>query len=165
MDLIWAPWRIWYIQKATTQNGVCFLCSESKTIELDEDNFVLYRGKNCFALLNTYPYNNGHILIAPYRHVRDLKDLTDDEIIEVFRISKIAVNALEKSMGAQGYNIGFNVGEVAGAGCADHIHLHIVPRWSGDTNFMPILGNVKIISEALKNSYERLLPYFRGVLK
>jgi len=164
MQRLWAPWRIEYITRGDLDSGKCFLCEKRDTPEKDEENFVLYRGKTCFALLNTYPYNNGHFMVAPYRHIGDFTALKDEELLEMMKIAQIGVESLQKSMGAQGFNIGFNLGRVAGAGLVDHIHLHIVPRWGGDTNFMPVLGDTKVLSEALERTYERLLPYFKGIL-
>ncbi len=163
MERLWAPWRMEYIASGGSGEG-CFLCEKTQSPEKDDENYVLFRGKSCFVLLNTYPYNNGHLMVAPYRHVGDFAALGDDELLELMKISQLSVSALERAMGAQGFNIGFNLGRVAGAGLVDHIHLHIVPRWGGDTNFMPIIADVKVIPEALEKTYEKLLPYFRGEL-
>ncbi len=161
MERLWAPWRIKYINSGTMDGDECFLCEKQKLPDKDDENFILYRGEQCYALLNTFPYNNGHLMIAPYRHIGEFSELSDAELLELMKISQIAVDTLTKAMGAQGFNIGFNLGRVAGAGRADHIHLHIVPRWNGDTNFMPIVGATKVLSEALEETYEKLLPYFR----
>ncbi len=165
MKRLWAPWRIVYIESGDLDSDKCFLCEAKDRAEKDDDNLVLYRGEHCFVIMNKYPYNNGHLMIAPYRHIGELEKLSDEELLEMMQLTKLSVSAIKKSMGAQGFNIGFNVGRVAGAGRADHIHLHIVPRWGGDTNFMPVLADVKVISEELKRTYERLLPYFRKVLE
>ncbi|MCD6594921.1 HIT domain-containing protein [bacterium] len=162
MEKLWAPWRIEYIARGDLDNDECFLCEKQKDTEHDDDNYVLYRGKFCYVLLNIYPYNNGHLMIAPYRHIGEFEKLIGDEFLEMMKLTKIATSAIEESMGAQGFNIGFNLGRVAGAGRADHIHLHIVPRWNGDTNFMPIIGETKVLSEALRGTYERLRPYFQN---
>lgn len=162
---LWAPWRMEYIKSGGIESGKCFLCEKRDTPEKDDENYVLYRGKVCFALLNTFPYNNGHILVASHRHIGEIEMLSDDESLEMMRIVQIAVRSIKSAMGAHGFNVGFNLGRVAGAGLVDHIHLHIVPRWGGDTNFMPILGDTKVLCEALAQTYERLLPYFRGELK
>ncbi|RKZ27993.1 HIT family hydrolase [bacterium] len=156
MEKLWAPWRMKYITSGTMDGDECFLCEKQKNPDEDRENYVLYRGKRCYALLNTFPYNNGHLLIAPYRHIGDFLELTDEELLEMMKISQMTIDAIEKSMGAQGFNIGFNLGRVAGAGRADHIHLHIVPRWNGDTNFMPILAETKVLSEALEETYEKI---------
>jgi len=163
MERLWAPWRIKYIT-SELESCECFLCEKQKEPENDDTNLVLHRGVNCYVLLNTYPYNNGHLMIAPYRHVGEFQKLTDDEMLEIMQFTRLSVDAIEKALGAQGFNIGFNLGVCAGAGCADHIHLHIVPRWGGDTNFMPVLADNKIISEALESTYEKLLPYFRDLI-
>lgn len=161
MEKLWAPWRIVYITRGDLDSDKCFLCEKSNSQKEDNKNFVLFRGKHCYALLNTFPYNNGHLMIAPYRHIGRLEELSDDELSEMMKISQIAVVALERSLDAQGFNIGFNIGRVAGAGMADHIHMHIVPRWNGDTNFMPVLSDTKVLSEALRETYGRLLPFFK----
>ena len=161
MERLWAPWRIKYITAGTIDGDECFLCEKQKSADKDDENFILYRGEYCYALLNTFPYNNGHLMIAPYRHIGEFCELSDAELLESMIISQLAVDAITRAMGAQGFNIGYNIGRVAGAGRADHIHLHIVPRWNGDTNFMPIIGDTKVLSEALEGTYEKLLPYFR----
>ncbi|RKZ34428.1 HIT family hydrolase [bacterium] len=160
MKRLWAPWRMEYISRGDLENDECFLCEKQKNPENDDEDFVLYRGEHCYALMNTYPYNNGHLMIATYRHIGDFTKLTKAELVEMMEITRIAVSAITESMGAQGFNIGFNLGCVAGAGVVDHIHLHIVPRWGGDTNFMPVIADTKVVSEALKETYERLFPYF-----
>lgn len=162
---LWAPWRMEYIESADVHDDRCFLCEKRDTPNKDDENYVLYRGEVCFALLNTFPYNNGHLMIAPYRHIGEIELLSSDESLETMQIVQLAVRSIKVAMGAQGFNIGYNLGRVAGAGLVEHIHLHIVPRWSGDTNFMPILSDTKVLSEALVQTYEKLLQYFRGELK
>jgi ATP adenylyltransferase len=157
MKSIWAPWRIQYITK--TKKG-CFLCEKAAGVGEDRLNLVLKRGKSWFVLMNTYPYNNGHLLIAPYRHVGTPDQLNAEENAEFWPIVNLSLDTLRTSFKAQGFNMGINLGKVAGAGLDGHLHMHIVPRWAGDTNFMPLLAEVKVISEHLRASFEKLWPYF-----
>ena len=153
MDELWAPWRIEYIQRAP-ESG-CILCQKPQENN-DEANFILYRGQHNFIILNAFPYNPGHLMVAPYRHIANLQDLTDEEAKEHFDIIKKSLELLKEVMKPTGFNIGLNAGKVAGAGIAEHLHTHIVPRWQGDTNFMPVLSDTKVISEALTSTYRRL---------
>jgi len=157
---LWAPWRMKYIESAAqdAESG-CFLCA-NPTHEDGPENLVLLRGEHCFIIMNLYPYNNGHLMIAPYRHVGDFQELTPAEIAEAGMLTKRCLKALDETMHPHGYNIGLNLGRVAGAGVEDHIHLHIVPRWSGDTNFMPVLADTKVVSESLVESWKRLREAF-----
>lgn len=139
----------------------CFLCDLVRDTR-DEENLVLARGRYCFVVLNLYPYNNGHLMVSPNRHLSEIADLTKSERLEMFQHCEKAIEALRKAQKAQGFNIGFNLGKAAGAGLEDHLHLHIVPRWVGDTNFMPALGEVKLISQHLRDTYNTLKPFFGG---
>ena len=154
---LWAPWRIEYIRQE--KDDECFLCrifAETK----DRENLLLYRGKTCAILMNRYPYNSGHLLVAPYRHIAELDGFTADEVAEMAALSARAVAALREVMAPQGFNIGYNLGEAAGAGLKDHLHQHIVPRWVGDTNFMPVLGGSRVMPEALAATCDLLLKKF-----
>ncbi len=144
---LWAPWRIKYI-RAPKSTG-CFFCRKGKTPERDRENHVLARGRHCFVLLNDFPYNSGHLLIAPYRHVGDLDALILEEMTEIMRLAARCEQALKHLMHPDGFNFGFNIGAAAGAGVKDHIHAHLVPRWVGDTNFMPVLADARVVPEAL----------------
>jgi len=126
----------------------------------DEENLILFRGERSFIIMNRYPYNNGHLMIAPNRHVGDLLQLSDDELIELVKMVKLAVKALKSEYNPDGFNIGLNLGRAAGAGLEDHLHIHVIPRWVGDTNFMPIISETKTIPELLTESYSRLKKYF-----
>jgi len=126
----------------------------------DEENLILFRGERSFIIMNRYPYNNGHLMIAPNRHVGDLLQLSDDELIELVKTVKLAVKALKSEYNPDGFNIGLNLGRAAGAGLEDHLHIHVIPRWVGDTNFMPIISETKTIPELLTESYSRLKKYF-----
>ncbi len=153
MERLWAPWRSRYI--LGEEESKCIFCEKPKQ-DKDEDNYILLRGKRCLVMLNVYPYNNGHLMIAPYRHIDSVEDLEDDEAREMMEILSRMITLLKKTLGPEGFNVGMNLGAVAGAGIADHLHLHVVPRWKGDTNFMPLISNTKIISESLRKTYQKL---------
>lgn len=152
LEKIWAPWRFDYIRNP---GSGCFLCAGWRSPDLQKC-LVLEKGTNAFSIMNRYPYNNGHIMVAPARHVGRLEQLDDPEILEINRLLVRVIRALNLTLKPQGFNMGVNQGQIAGAGVADHIHFHLVPRWQGDTNFMPVLGNVKVISDALHNTYEQI---------
>ncbi|MSS73526.1 MAG: HIT domain-containing protein [Candidatus Latescibacteria bacterium] len=154
MERLWAPWRMRYVTGAAKSDG-CIFCEKWKS-DADDENLILFRGEECFAILNLFPYNNGHLMIVPIRHVADVTDLTASEQAEMFRLMGRMVGVLRATMSPQGFNIGINLGRAAGAGIADHLHLHVVPRWNGDTNFMPVLGDTRVISEALEETYQKL---------
>ena len=151
---LWAPWRLEYIKQADEQAG-CVFCDAAAGD--DEERLVVHRGELAFALLNKFPYSSGHLMVAPYRHVGELAGLTDEEALEVHRLAVQGVAALGEVYGPEGHNLGWNLGRVAGAGVVDHIHLHIVPRWAGDTNFMPVLADVKVLPEHLLETRLRLV--------
>jgi len=154
MKRIWAPWRMDYIsapQKTGKQR--CFLCIDPKD---DESALVLLRKERAFAVMNRYPYANGHVMVVPQRHVGLIEEITDDESLDIMGLVRLVSSALRGSFSAQGLNIGMNVGKAAGAGLEEHLHIHIVPRWFGDTNFMPVIGETKVISEHLYESYRKL---------
>jgi ATP adenylyltransferase len=153
MKIMWAPWRIEYIR--SPKHDGCIFCDFPKE-NRDKERLILYRGKHCFIIMNNYPYNPGHVMIAPYRHVGRWEDLTDYELLEMMQLSQLMIKALKKTMNPQGFNMGVNLGRVAGAGIDDHVHLHIVPRWNGDTNFMPVIANTKVIPESLEEAYDEL---------
>lgn len=160
MDYLWAPWRIEYIKKARDEEKEgCFLCSKPAEKD-DAANLILYRGQYCFIIMNSYPYNSGHLMIAPYRHVANLEDMSDEERNEQFGLVSRSVAILKQVFKADGFNIGMNLGRIAGAGTDKHIHTHIVPRWAGDTNFMPLVGDIKVVNEALKDTYKKLAGKF-----
>ena len=151
MDRLWAPWRIKYV-KAKKQNR-CIFC---RAVKSRGKNYVIFKTGYSIAMLNIFPYNNGHVMLAPLRHIRDFTLLKEAEVLDLFRsLNKLKV-VLQKVLKPQGYNIGINMSESAGAGIAAHMHIHIVPRWRGDTNFMPILSDTKIISQSLDELYKRL---------
>ena len=153
MEQLWAPWRLEYIAHADEEDG-CIFCRAADGD--DEDGLVVHRGREAFVLLNRYPYASGHVMVAPYRHVGDFSELADDEALEIHRLAGQGIGALAQLYTPQGYNLGWNLGRVAGAGIVDHVHLHLVPRWLGDTNFMPVLADVKILPEHLVETRRRL---------
>ena len=153
MEYLWAPWRIEYIQMAA-ESG-CILCQKPGENN-DEANFILYRGQHNFMIMNAFLDNPGHLMVAPYLHIANLQDLTDEEAMELFDVVKKGLGLLKEVMKPTGFNIGLNVGKVAGAGIAEHLHTHIVPRWQGDTNFMPVLSDTKVVSEAVSATYKKL---------
>lgn len=157
MKELWAPWRIEYIKMA--RDGGCFLCKGFKSRQ-DRKNLIVRRGKLCAVVINRYPYNGGHLMVAPLRHVDTLDAMTPAETAEMMRLTTAAMKALKKISHPQGYNVGINIGEAAGAGLKDHIHLHIVPRWSGDTNFMPVLADTKVVPQALHELWALLRAAF-----
>jgi ATP adenylyltransferase len=150
MDRLWAPWRSEFIT-AKKKKGCIFCLKNGK------DGYIIKKNKLSFALLNIYPYNNGHIMVSPYRHVKDLKGLRDAELFDMIKLVQEMQSLLEKKMKPQGFNIGINTGDVAGAGYKSHIHIHIVPRWKGDTNFMPVTGGTKVMPQSLEEVRKLLI--------
>jgi ATP adenylyltransferase len=153
MERLWAPWRLEYIRSADEQQG-CVFCRAAAAG--DEDGLVVHRGKHALVVLNKYPYASGHLMVAPYRHEAEFGELTTDEALEIHRLAAAGLGALAETMRPQGFNIGWNLGRIAGAGIVDHVHLHVVPRWAGDTNFMPVLADVKVMPEALEDTRRKL---------
>ncbi|MEO0180381.1 MAG: HIT domain-containing protein [candidate division WOR-3 bacterium] len=152
MDRLFAPWRMAYILMA--DEASCIFCELPKE-DRDEENLILLRGEACFVLLNRFPYNPGHLMIAPYRHAESLSEISESESREMMGLLARMERVISEAMKPHGFNIGINMGRVAGAGFG-HLHAHIVPRWSGDTNFMPVIGDVKVVSEALSETYHKL---------
>ena len=152
---LWAPWRIKYVQ-GLNETKECFICHNLKNPKDDDSNFVLWRCQKSIAILNRYPYNNGHLLIAPARHIRDLDEATDEELLELTKLIRESQKALSLAIKPHGFNVGMNFGRCAGAGLPEHLHIHIVPRWEGDTNFMPLCSDAKVISQSLIELLGRL---------
>jgi ATP adenylyltransferase len=163
MEKLWSPWRSKYIESLSKKrdDDECIFCEAAKNDVDDPENLLVRKGELTFTLLNLYPYNNGHLMIIPFRHIGDLDDLSDKEGYEIIKELKIARSALKDISQPHGFNIGANIGRVGGAGIDEHIHFHIVPRWSGDTNFMPVLGEVKVISQELKETKLKLLNAYK----
>lgn len=162
MDQIWAPWRMEFILRGGVHTE-CFLCQKPKENN-DTSNYILYRGKKNYILLNAYPYNPGHLMVAPYRHIGNLEETEDDELKEHFELVRLGVKLLKLTAKPAAFNIGMNLGKIAGAGLDDHIHTHIVPRWQGDTNFMPVVAETRVISEALAQTYQKLFKGMKDLL-
>jgi ATP adenylyltransferase len=154
MKQLWAPWRLEYVETADEAAG-CFLCA-AQTAD-DEHGLVVHRGERAIAVLNRFPYAPGHLLVAPHRHEGDFAALRDEEALEVHRLAEQGIGALSDVYTPQGYNLGWNLGRVAGAGLPGHVHLHVVPRWAGDTSFMPVLTDVKVIPEHLLETRRKLV--------
>lgn len=160
MDYLWAPWRIEYIKiaKEEAKRG-CILCSKPAN-ENDRQNLILHRGRHSFIIMNAYPYNAGHLMVAPCRHVANLEDLSDAERNELFGLVSRSIAVMKQVFNAEGFNVGMNLGRVAGAGIDSHIHVHVVPRWAGDTNFMPVTGDIRIVNQAVLETYDKLVGRF-----
>lgn len=163
-DRLWATWRMPYISKVEKHEDGCIFCEKPKQNK-DEDNLILYRGKRCFTIMNLYPYNNGHLMIIPYRHLNDICALDDEESLEMMDMMRFFIHITKSVMNPEGFNTGFNLGKSAGAGIADHIHMHLVPRWTGDTNFMPVISETRVISEHIKETYNKLLNAVQNEVK
>ncbi|MGO8670343.1 MAG: HIT family protein [Capsulimonadaceae bacterium] len=156
MDRLYAPWRMAYVDQPDPVNRPgpstgCVFCDKAAS-DQDSRNLVVHRGEHCFVLLNLYPYNNGHLMVVPYAHLASFQDLEAPVLLDLMLLARHAQTALEHALHPEGYNMGMNLGRAAGAGIADHLHLHIVPRWNGDTNFMPVLGDTKVMPDALESS-------------
>jgi ATP adenylyltransferase len=160
VKVLWAPWRMEYILNNQKEPG-CIFCPTSLN-ELKERH-ILYWGETTLVVMNKFPYNNGHLLVAPVRHVPDLESLTDKELLALLAMVRRSVAILKQVISPEGFNVGLNLGKVAGAGVADHLHFHIVPRWNGDTNFMAVVGDLRVIPEHLDQTYERLARCFQEV--
>ena len=161
MDALWAPWRLEYIL-GDKEKG-CFFCKAAKSSE-DEKHLVLWRGATCFCIMNRYPYNNGHLMVAPFRHRGKLETLRDAELQELMTLTRDAQRVLTSAMRPDGFNLGANLGKVAGAGVVGHFHFHIVPRWTGDTNFMPVIADTKVVPQALGDLFGTLQREFVDLL-
>ena len=155
MDSLHAPWRIEYILSPKPKLDASLFTQIAQSTD-DEANLVIARDRSCYALLNRYPYNGGHIMVVPYKEVPDLNGLTDDELADLWKLVRRCTNALTAAMKPDGFNIGINLGKVAGAGIAEHLHIHIVPRWNGDTNFMPVIAHTGVVPDALKEIAAKL---------
>jgi ATP adenylyltransferase len=149
MDSLHAPWRIDYILAPKPQSAESLFSQIARSSD-DEANHVIVRDRTCYALLNTYPYTGGHLMIVPYKQTADLNELTEEEMADLMKLTRRCQNALRQVMHPDGFNVGLNIGKVAGAGILEHLHVHIVPRWQGDTNFMPVLANTTVVPQALK---------------
>ena len=157
---IWAPWRLAYVKDASKDiEEECIFCAKPAADD-DEANLIVHRGERSFVILNLFPYTNGHLMVAPYEHLGRLQDLPAETMAEMMALAQRAMNRLEDVYDPHGYNVGFNQGRVAGAGVEHHIHLHVVPRWGGDTNFMPVIADTKVMPQTLEQSYAALKGAF-----
>jgi ATP adenylyltransferase len=157
---LWAPWRLEYI--LSEKNGECIFCGVEKLDNL-KDKYILKLGKTSFVILNLYPYTNAHLMVVPYRHQAELGDLTDEEQLELQRWVGESVRILKETVHPEGFNLGMNLGKAAGAGVDDHLHWHVVPRWVGDVNFMPVLSDIRVMIQHLDDTYDQLIPFFEQV--
>ena len=160
MKQLWAPWRMTYIEEPS--GGDCIFCVRDIP-EQDRSRLILKRGKWAFVMMNKFPYSNGHLLIAPYRHTADMKELSEEEQLEIFQFLALSQSSLDRAFKPEGFNIGINLGKVSGAGVADHLHFHIVPRWTGDTNFMPVFSDIRVIPQHLDVTFEKLAEGFAAL--
>jgi ATP adenylyltransferase len=152
--VLWAPWRMKYVVGEKPKG--CFLCEKHLACQ-DAENLVLYRGARCYVILNLFPYNPGHLMVVPYQHLPSVEDLDEATLSEMMLLVSRCVKLLQRTMSPCGFNVGMNIGRVAGAGVAEHVHIHVVPRWEGDSNFMPVLSETKVIPEGLRTTYEKLV--------
>ena len=158
MRQLWAPWRMEYIDSGDRKVDSCIFCVKASE-DRDAENYVLYRSAFCFVMMNLYPYNNGHLMVAPYQHMPDIEALSPDVLADIMTTTQRCLSALRGAMAPHGFNMGINQGAVAGAGITDHVHMHIVPRWNGDTNFMPVLADVKVMPQHLTKTYKSIRKF------
>jgi ATP adenylyltransferase len=158
---LWAPWRIEYI--TGSKDGACIFCAAAASTNADPAHQPIDRTDRCLTILNAYPYSPGHVMVAPVRHVGALEELTGEEMLDTMQLARRSILAIRRAMTPDGFNVGLNLGKVAGAGIADHLHLHVVPRWGGDTNFMPVLGDTNVIPQALEASRSVLVEALTGI--
>jgi len=161
MDVFWAPWRMEYILSDNKDPG-CIFCTDDNR-EKHEDRLILFVGQKTMVMMNKYPYINGHLLVAPKRHVHGLDQLTDEENLDLLVMVRKSIDILKKTFKAEGFNVGLNLGKVAGAGVEEHMHFHIVPRWYGDTNYMTVFAEVRVIPEHIEETYKKLKPHFENI--
>jgi ATP adenylyltransferase len=165
LQRLWTPWRLSYIKREDSERieGCPFCVLPARGPEHDADSLILHRGQRCYVILNAYPYNPGHFMSVPYRHVARFTELSREELHEMADLCQDGVGALSQTSGPDAFNMGINDGEVAGAGIADHIHQHVVPRWRGDTNFMPVVGQTRVLPQMLEEAYQQLAPVFAAL--
>lgn len=160
MERLWAPWRLQYVGKEKAPG--CIFCDKPKAGD-DRAHYIVHRGAHSFVILNAFPYNNGHIMVAPYEHIADLEELPPATAGDMMALAQLATRALKATFFPDGINLGFNLGAAAGAGIADHLHMHLVPRWVGDTNFMPVIGDTRVIPESLEQTFDKLSEAFAAL--
>jgi len=162
MKRIYSPWRYKYVSNPDSED--CIFCGAAASGD-DRKSGVLFRGEFSFVIMNIYPYNNGHIMVAPYKHTGDFKELSENEMLEMSKLLQKWQKVIKRAMNPDGFNIGMNLGRIAGAGFEDHLHYHLVPRWSGDTNFMPVIGETKVIPMSIEKGYDLLLKVYKEINK
>jgi ATP adenylyltransferase len=170
MERLWSPWRLAYVTSTSNESAGCVFCDVSvpgagSAGDPSRDDLVLAHGRDCYVILNLYPYNNGHLMVVPRRHIGSLASATADELNELMQFTRDAEVALTEAYHPQGINVGINLGRPAGAGIADHVHVHLVPRWTGDTNFMSVVGNTRVLPEEMGETAQRLRPIFERLLR
>ncbi len=163
MEILWAPWRARYVEKAAKGESKCIFCEALRDGD-DEAHLVVYRSRHSIAMLNLYPYNTAHTMVAPRRHVPSIELLSDEELLDLFKLVTLVMKAIRREYNPHGFNVGINVGRVAGAGIESHVHVHVVPRWSGDTNFMPVVAGTKVMPEDLRTTWLRVKKAIESVL-
>lgn len=161
-ERLWAPWRLQYIQNADVAEG-CIFCDKPSE-KRDRENLILHRFETCFVILNLFPYVSGHLMVAPFRHLGELNEMTSEEKLETIEVTDACCRALQAVYRPQGFNLGANIGRSAGAGIVGHVHMHIVPRWAGDTNFMSVVGQTRVLPESLEDTYDKLIEALPNVL-
>lgn len=159
MDVLWAPWRMEYIKSPVKKTSQCVFCDKLNDVN-DRDNLLLYRSTYSIVIMNPFPYNNGHLMVLPGKHIPTLDGLGDEEMLDIMKVTRYSVDSLQEAFSPEGFNVGLNLGKVAGAGIGEHVHLHIVPRWVGDASFMTIIGEVRVIPEHILKTYDILYPIF-----
>jgi len=157
MEQLWAPWRLKYIQGPEDEG--CIFCADEDPAD-DQMRLIVVRGEHSYVIMNRYPYSNGHLMVSPYRHLADTAELEPNEVLEIHQLMTRSQAVLRATIAAQGFNVGWNIGPAAGAGIVDHIHMHIVPRWAGDSNFMPILADIRVIPQHIETTYSLLAKAF-----
>jgi ATP adenylyltransferase len=159
MEHLWAPWRMGYILNDAKDHEGCFLCDAVNQGD-DGKSHILHRARHCFIIMNLYPYNSGHLLVVPYAHVPDMNSIPPEELTELMGCTQEAINVLQQEMKPEAFNVGINIGKAAGAGLPEHLHIQIVPRWTGDTGYISVFDQTRVMPETLEGTYERLKPYF-----
>ena len=157
MKVLWAPWRMEYI--LGPKGSECLFCVKPAE-QKDRDNLILYRGGRAYVIMNKYPYNNGHLMVVPYAHSSSFDNLPEADLFDIMKLARFSIDCLAKAFHPEGFNVGVNIGEAAGAGIEEHLHIHIVPRWAGDLNFMTVTGEIRVIPEHILDTYDKLFPLF-----
>jgi ATP adenylyltransferase len=156
-ERLWAPWRLEYIKGPKTDE--CIFCSKPELGD-DESALIVHRGERCYVILNAYPYNNGHVMVTPFEHKPSIEELDEPTLLELMTLAKRSLGVLRDEYAAEGFNLGINQGKIAGAGVENHVHLHVVPRWGADTNFMPVIADTRVLPQSLADSWKALSPRF-----